>query len=217
MQEFVHAYLVAIGAEISEEERIKARRTRVFNLPDKETDLKFIIKEIADIFFENQKKTLDENIFKSSRTVNMNDEKFTNGGAESGEARKWRLTALEFMAISKERKFTEALREMYKVIGSAWNKKGLNFDYLKLKFQYTRSLPMDYLYYAQVATQFKGTLSLLDILKLLPFVDNPQAYLDRLQEEQAVNLDTLFPPASPTPEEQAKAILEAQNQPNNGK
>lgn len=191
LQEFVHAYLAATGASIDEEERLKSRRTRVFNLPDKESHLEFITKDINDAFFEHQKKTLNDNIFRFSKTVDMNDEKFSAGGAESGEARKWKLLALEFKAVKKERKFIEGLRMMYKVIASAWNKRQMSVDYLKLNFQFTRSLPIDFLYYADIALKLKGTLSLLTILSLLPFVKDPQTELDKLEEEQTVNLDLI--------------------------
>ena len=206
LQEFVHAYLKAIGAEISEEERLKARSSRVFNLPDKDADISFITKDVNPVFFENQKTTLDQNIYKSTKTVNMNDEKFTSGGAESGEGRKWKLLALEFKAASKEKKFIEAMRMQYKIIGSAWNKKDLGFNYLHLKYTFTRNLPVDYLYYAQIAQQFKGTLATIDILKLMPFVDNAEAFYQRLQEEQGSNIDSfLTDPA--TLESQVNKIL----------
>jgi len=191
IQEFVHAYLKTTGASIDEEERMKARKARVFNLPDKDADVGFITKNINDEFVEHQKETLNKNIFKFSKTVDMNDEKFTTGGAESGEARKWKLLGLEFKAVKKERKFVEAERNMFKVIGSAWNKKGWNFDYLKMNFIFVRSLPIDYLYYAEIATSFTGTLAKIDILSLMPFVKDPEKYLERLEKENDVDLDNI--------------------------
>lgn len=209
IQEFVHSYLKTIGAEMSEEERIKARRTRVFNLPDKDSDVDFITKNINGDFVQKQKETLNKNIFLSSKTVDMNDEKFNSGGAESGEARKWKLMPLEFKAIKKERKFIEGERYMFKVIASAWRKKGIEMDYLKLNFIFTRSLPIDYLYYGSIAEKFRGVISLIDILTLMPFIKNPQEYYDRLKKEEDIDLDNI--PSEEELEANIKAILKKVN------
>lgn len=190
-QEFVHAYLKTIGAEINAEERIAARRSRVFNLPDKDSDVDFITKNINGEFFEAQKKTLDEKIFLTTKTVNMNDEKFSSGGSESGEARKWKLLALEFKAIKKERKFSEGLRTMWSLISSNLALTKFILDPLLLSFTFFRSLPIDFLYYADIATKYRGTLPLEDILKLIPFIDNVQSVMQRLKEENETNFDNI--------------------------
>lgn len=190
IQEFVHAYLKTTGATMDQQERIKARQSGVFNLPDKDSDVGFITKDINDTFFEHQKKTLREEIFNNSKTVDMSDEKFNSGGAESGESRKWKLLALEFKAISKERKFTEGLRNQWKVITTAPGA-DYKFDYSKLNFTYTRNLPIDFLYYAQVAKELFGLIPHQDILAQLPFIKNAKETYDRLQEEQSPNLDAI--------------------------
>jgi SPP1 family phage portal protein len=192
IQEFVHAYLKTTGAFMTPEERIAARQSGVFNLPDKDADVDFITKNIQANFFESQKKTLREEIFSNSKTVDMYDEKFNQGGPESGESRKWKLLQLEFKAISKERKFTEGLRNMWKVITSAPGSE-FKFDYLKLDFKYTRNLPIDFLYYADIATKLKSIIPDLDILSLLPFVKNAKETYDRLQEERGPDLDNIMP------------------------
>lgn len=191
IQEFVHAYLKTVGAEINEQERIEARRSRVFNLPDKEADVDFIVKNINDSFFQNQKKQIKADIHLTTKTVDMNDEKFTAGGAESGEARKWKLLALEFKAIKKERKFSEGLRAMWKLIASNLKKTNFELDYLLLNFTFQRSLPIDFLYYAEIATKYRGTLPLEDILNLIPFVKDAKQVLERLEKENEVNLDNI--------------------------
>lgn len=208
IQEFVHAYLKTTGAEITAEERIALRKSGIINLPDKDADADFLIKNINGDFFEQQKKTVKEEIFNTSKTVNMSDEKFSAGGVESGEARKWKLLALEFKAITKERKFTEGLRNMWRVITSSPESE-YKFDYTKLSFVFIRNLPIDFLYYSEVANKMLGIIPKLDILTYLPFVKNPQDSLERLQTEQEVNLDTV-----PTDEEINKKVQDILN--NNG-
>lgn len=189
IQEFVHAYLTTTGAYITPEERIALRQTGVINIPDKDAVVAFLTKNINDTFFEHQKQTLKEEIFNNSKTVNMSDDKFNAGGVESGEARKWKLLALEFKAISKERKFAEALRMQWKVITSAPGSE-YKFDYLKLNFTFTRNLPIDFLYYTDIATKLQTVpIPKIDILSLLPFVKNAKATLEAYEKEQELDLD----------------------------
>ena len=61
---------------------------------------------------ENQKKTLRDNIYLLSNTVDFSDQNFS-GNAESGTSRKYRFSALEDRCIKKERKFTKAFYEQY--------------------------------------------------------------------------------------------------------
>jgi len=205
LQEFVHAYIKATGANITADERIAMRKSKVINLPDKDADIDFLTKNINGEFFEQQKKTIKEEIFNTSKTVNMSDEKFSAGGVESGEARKWKLLALEFKAITKERKFTEGLRMMWRVITSAPGSE-YKFDPNKLTFTFIRNLPVDFLYYADVAAKLQGIIPKIDILKYLPFIKNAEDTHKRLLEENDIDLDLV-----PDEEELTKKINELLN------
>lgn len=198
LEEFRGAYLKATGATMDEEERQKAKRTGVFNLPDTDSDVAFITKNLPVEYLKEHKGTLNENIYKFARAVEMQNSDFSRGGAESGEARKWRLLGLEFRAITKERKFSEGLFNMYKVLATAWNKGKYNFDPLNFEFQFTRSLPVDLLYAAQINKDFEGTISDETRLGLLPFIKNVADEMKKMEEEKAANtpIDFNTPPAT---------------------
>ncbi|WP_425447751.1 phage portal protein [Dethiothermospora halolimnae] len=187
-EEFRLAYMVFYGIDVEKETVDKARQTGAFGIPDKEGKADFLTKEINDTFIENHKRTLNGNIYKFSKTVDMSDEKFS-GSAMTGEARKWKLLALENISITKERKFSKALRQMFKVICSAWNKKGINLNYLDIYFTFNRNIPVDLQYMGEVAGKFKGTISDKTLLSLLPFIDNPDKEIDRIKEERADRVD----------------------------
>jgi SPP1 family phage portal protein len=190
IEEFRLAYFAFYGVDIDEETIRKARQTGGFGFPEG-TDGKFITKDLngAVTFIENHKKTLNENIYKFAKTVDMKDEQFS-GSAVSGESRKWKLVGLENKAITKERKFTKATREMFKVIASAWAKKNLKLNYEDLSMQFTRNLPVDLLYYADVSAKLKGQVDEETRLSLLPFVKEPLEVLAKMEKEnEAYNLN----------------------------
>ncbi len=187
LEQFRAGYMAVTGGLIDEEERSKAKRTGVFNLIDPDAKIDFLKKELPVDYLKEQRDKLNENIYKFAKSVDMNNEKFVGGGPESGESRKWRLMSLEFKTISKERNFSHGLLTMYKILMTAWNKGKYNFDYLKLSFQFIRSLPQDLLYATNVNTALVGTISDKTRLTLMPFIKNADDELKLMAEEKAAD------------------------------
>ena len=184
IEEFRQAYMVFSGdIEVTKETVEAARQSGAFQLPGG-TTLDFLTKTLNDDFLENHKKTLNDNIYKFSQTVDMREEKFS-GAVESGESRKWKLLAMENKAITKERKFTKGIRQMFKVICSAWKVKGINVDYLDLFWDFKRNIPVDIKYIADAAPNLKGIISDETLLAQIPFVDDPQWEIERLNQSVA--------------------------------
>lgn len=184
LEEFRQAYMKFIGADIDPDTMRAARQSGGFGLPEG-ADVGFITKDVNDVFLENQKKTLNDNIYKFSHTVNMADEKFS-GGQQSGESRKWKLLALENKSINKERKFTRALREQFKVLFSAWEKKGIKVDYLDTEITFTRNVPIDMLYYADIIQKLKGLVSDETLYANIPFIEDAYAEIQKIEEAMSV-------------------------------
>jgi len=70
IEEFRLAYLLLTGAEIDEDTLIKARATGVIELPA-EGDAKYLTKVLQTEFIENQKNTLERNIFRFLRIFSV--------------------------------------------------------------------------------------------------------------------------------------------------
>lgn len=187
IEEFRLAYLLLTGAEIDEDTLIKARATGVIELPA-EGDAKYLTKVLQTEFIENQKDTLERNIFRFARAVDMADEDFS-GGAMSGESRKWKLLSLENRAVTKERKFTKALREQFRTLATAWNKKGYSIDPEDIEFQFHRTLPVDLLYQTQIVSGLAGHVSKRTILEQVDFITDVEQELRRIEEENAAYID----------------------------
>lgn len=183
LEEFRQAYMIFDGgAELEKEDIIKARQSGAFTVPDGCKPY-FLTKSVNSAFNDEQRRTLEENIYKFSKSVNMSDEKFS-GSNQSGESRKWKLIDLENKAITKERKYSKSLKNMFRILCSAWNVKGLGLDYLDIYYSYTRTLPIDLSYYGEVASKFKGILADKTVLELIPVVDDAEYELE-LQAREA--------------------------------
>ena len=184
VMEFRNAYLKATGGEIDEKERLAMRKSRVINLPDTDADIDFITKDISPDYIKGLLNIMDDNIYKSTKTVNMNSEKFSGGGAESGEARKWKLLQLVFEGIVIEKFFKKGLMMQYKIVSSAWNLVTTKVDPLKLEFEFVRTLPVDLLYAAEVMEKFWSRLPINVIYALMPFIDDVDKVLGDLKAEK---------------------------------
>jgi SPP1 family phage portal protein len=182
IEEFRLAYLLIFGADISPETIKLLRQTGALGLQEGE-DAKFLTKQADATFIENHKRTLNDNIYKFAKAVDMTDENFS-GQSQSGESRKWKLLGLEFRAITKERKFKTGLDQMMKVICSAWQKKQIPLKYEDIEFVFTRSLPVDMLYVGDVVQKLKGIVSDETLLSLVPFVTDISRELELISNEQ---------------------------------
>lgn len=123
IEQYRLAYLILKGMGADEETLQMLKKTGVFNLYDEKEDVKYLTKDINDTMIENHLNRLEENILRFAKSVNFSDEQFA--GNISGVAMKFKLMALENKCITMERKMTAALRYQFKVLCSAWAKRGL--------------------------------------------------------------------------------------------
>jgi SPP1 family phage portal protein len=191
LEQFAHAYMKFKGVSVDKETINNAKQTGAFEIDNADGDVDFITKNINDTFVENNKKTLNENIHKFSASVDMSDEKFS-GSAQTGESRKWKLLALENKAEKKARKFGKGLREQFKVLCSAWQKKNIDIDYLDIFWEFKRNVPIDLLYIADYASKMKGIHSDHTLLSQVPYIDDVEYELELMKQEQEdmINLDS---------------------------
>lgn len=177
------AYLVLKGMGMDEEDAQKVARTGIFELMGEDDDIKYLTKEVNDQMIENHLNRLEENIMRLAKSVNFSDESFA--GNTSGVAMKFKLMALENKCKTMERKFTTALRYQFKVLCSAWAKKGIcsKDDYLKLWFEYKRNVPMDLLSEAQASQALKGQVSERTRLSKMSIVDDVDYELKEMEKD----------------------------------
>lgn len=194
VEQYRLAYMIFRGVLANDESMDEATRRGIIELLDEKEDVRYLTKDINDTMIENHLDRLEENILRFAKSVNFSDESF--GGNITGVAMKYKLMALENKCITMERKMTSALRYQFKVLCSAWSKKPQlkcdMDDYLYFDFQFKRNLPVNLTEEAKTQKDLVGLVSDETRLGLLSFIQDVQAEVDRIKNEQeanAVNLD----------------------------
>lgn len=153
IEAFVHAYMVFDGIKIVDEEIKKARKNGAFVLPARGSNtsnqgLYWLTKDINDTFTEHQLERVEKNIYRFSKTPNLNDESF---GSASGVSLKFKLTGLETKCGMFQAKMMTAGTFMFKLLSTAWSKKKITVEPLQCVMEFTRNFPLDVLSEAQAA------------------------------------------------------------------
>lgn len=190
VEQYRLAYLILKGIVADDEAIDKATRRGIIELLDEKEDVRYLTKDINDQMIENHLDRLEENIMRFAKSVNFSDETF--GTQITGVAMKYKLMALENKCITMERKMVTALRHQFKVLCSAWAKKGIcnADDYLHFSFQFKRNLPVNLKEEAETQASLKGYVSDQTRLSLLSFVEDVQDELSKMkQEEEYIDLD----------------------------
>ncbi|WP_204123127.1 phage portal protein [Lacticaseibacillus mingshuiensis] len=146
--------------------------------------VEFLSKPDGDAMQEHHIDRLIEQIHQITMVPNMNDESFS--GQASGVALEYKLLPMRNKAVTKQRKFTPALRRLYSIVFSKNTNILTNEEaWRDLKFQFNQNVPHNVADEANTAKALVGIASQETILGTLSFVDDPKAEIKRLDEEKA--------------------------------
>ena len=188
IENFVHALMVAslVGSDV-EETLQKANQSGILNIPPVGTNqisepVKWVTKNINDTFTEHHLQRLEDNIYRFSRTPNLNDDTFGNA---SGVSLKFKLHGLETKCASFEASAMNSAQYMWKLLCSVWNKKGTKADPLQFVMEFNRNFPLDRLSEANTAQAFiSAGLPKKWVYSQIAGIDDVQYILDLLEKEQ---------------------------------
>lgn len=183
IEAFRLAYMAFRGVEITDEVIDKAKRTGAFELPniDGKESVEFITKNMNDMPIENHLDRLEENIMRFAKSVNFSDDNFA--GQASGVSLKFKMLGLESKCIIAERKMISALRQQFKVVASAWEKKDIDIDFSNFVFQFKRNFPLDLESEATATAMLRGHVSEKTRLGLLSFIDDAENEWELMRQE----------------------------------
>lgn len=148
----------------------------------------FISKPDGDNMQEHIIDRLVSMIYQISMVANLNDEAFA--GNSSGVALQYKLLPMRNMAANKERKFRQALRRLYRIVFSVGTvlPEVHSEDWRELVFTFKRNLPDDISNDADIAQRLQGMVSQETLLSILPFVNDPQEEIKRINKEKQENM-----------------------------
>ena len=158
----------------------------IIETTEKDSDVKWLIKEIKEADNEVLRQSLLDDIHKFSYIPSMTDEHFA--GNVSGEAMKYKLFGLLQLLSIKTRYMSKSLRKRLELMRNILNTKGSNIDISDVKITFKPNLPINTNDLASIINQLKGILPLETLIGWLPDIDDPAEQLQKLEEEQSKSI-----------------------------
>ena len=185
-ESFADAYLILKGLSGTQPEDLAdAKRTRAFMI-DSDADISYLTKNISDTQIQNMLNNINDSIHKIANSPDFNSDKFM---AQTGIAMRFKLVQFENASSAIEAEMRKALQRRIELICAIGNIKGDNLSFDDVKITFTRNLPTNLTETAQVVNSLRGLVSDQTLLSLLPFVEDSQAELDRLNQQKQMNMD----------------------------
>ena len=186
IEAFVHAMLL-ISQNVDDAVIQKAQKSGALIIPPLGSNapnepVKWLTKNINDAFTEHHLERVEDNIYRFSRTPNLGDESF---GSASGISLKFKLHGLETKCATFEANVMNSAQYMWKVLCSAWAKKGIKVDPLQIVMEFHRNFPLDKLAEAQAAqAQIGAGMPKRWVFSQMAGVDDVDYIMELLQTEQ---------------------------------
>ena len=192
---FAHALMVTRIPGKDVESTIKrANSSGILNIPPVGTGqtsepVGWVTKNINDTFTENHLQRLEDNIYRFSKTPNLNDDAF---GTASGVSLRFKLHGLETKCSAFEANVMNSAQHMWRVLSSSWKKRNIIVDPLQISMEFSRNFPLDRLSEAQTAQAFISTgLPKRWVYSQISGIDDVE-YIMQLIEEEKSDVTSLY-------------------------
>lgn len=185
---FVDALLIFYGFGISEEDQEDLRHGFIDNAPSKSdgASAEWLVKTFDEGQIELLKKSLEDDIHKTSYVPNMNDQNFM--GNVSGEAMKFKLFGLLNMVATKTRYFTEGLRKRLRLLQNVLAVRGQVADVTGCSIKITPNIPVNLSEAVSNVVAADGHIPREIAYSWLPDIDDPKEVNEMMQEQTAQSI-----------------------------
>ncbi|WP_269477770.1 phage portal protein [Hominibacterium faecale] len=186
-EQFIDAILVIYGALLGDtpEEAREAYRElgeeKLLELPASGAKAEYLTRTFDETGVETLRKALKEDIYTFSHVPNLTDEKFA--GNSSGVAMEYKLLGLEMLTKTKERYYRKGLRKRMQIFCHFLDLKATSIDAASVVPTFSRALPKNLLEIAQMISTLKDSVSKKTLIKLLPFVEDPDGEVEAVEKE----------------------------------
>lgn len=193
-EQAVESILVLYGAQLADTQEEAREAMNILSeeglleLPmDAKADfLKNALDENATEILRN---ALKEDIYTFSHVPNLTDKNFA--GNTSGVAMEFKLLGLEMITKTKEANYKRGLRQRIAIFAHYLGMQQIALESHSIVPQFSRGLPKNLLELSQVINNLEGKVSLRQLISLLPFVEDPDAELESLEEEKEKNMERM--------------------------
>lgn len=185
VESFANAYMIFENLNIDSDTVKQAQKTGTFSFRQMGTQqgkVYFLTKDVNDAFTEHHLERLEENIYRFSKTPNLTDESF---GSASGISLKFKLHGLEAKCGMYQAQMMNAAQFMWKLLATAWAKRGNVIDPLQVTMEFKRNFPLDTLSEAQTVQALIAAGVPKEVaFSQLSFVDDVNYVMDIIEAEQ---------------------------------
>jgi SPP1 family phage portal protein len=186
MEQLRLAYMKFVGAGVQPETFKNAVKTGLFALPQG-ADASFIEKNLATEPIERHLERLRRDIISVAQSVDTAE--LQAKSQLSGVAIAMMYTALENSCSFTEQKFKKSTKQLLECYNTALGVQPIIIE--NLDMQFTRNLPTNLVEVVDMVVKLKGMVSDETLLNQLPFIDDAQWEIDKLNEQaqSSVNFD----------------------------
>ena len=209
-EQFIDAVLVLYGALMGddEEETTEAqkqlRENKLLELPA-DAKAEYLSRQMDESGAEVLRKAIKEDIYNFSHVPNFMDENFA--GNVSGVAMEYKLLGLEMITKVKERQYKKGLRKRIRLYCNFLKMKAILMEAGSIVATFSRALPKNLQELSQIVQSLKDSVSARTLLKLLPFVEDPDYEIEEVEkqkEEDVRRQQELFSQGANTPPDETE-------------
>lgn len=187
VQYFNDAYLKLRNLSATDDDDLQDMKNNRVILVEGDGDAEWLTKQINDTYLEHLKERIAKDIHKFSKTPNLVSDEFVSN--LSGTAIRYKVWGLEQDTASKERKWRKAIKKRLEFITYILNAKGADYNVDEIEITFNRNLPQNVMELGQMASQLTGIVSQETLLEQIPFVENVQLELQKVEKEQEKKLE----------------------------
>ena len=184
---FCDAYLTLIGVDADAEDIAMMKENRVLVLPEG-AQAAWLTKSANDAQVENIMKRIHDSIYRIAQCPDFSSESFV-GGVSSGIAIRYRLTGMETRAGKIEAEMKKALQRRIEIICGIASLKLGEEVFRDIQIDFKRNIPEDINSTIGLINSLKGSVSDATLLSQLPFIDDVNEELDKLNAQKQANIE----------------------------
>lgn len=165
------------------------REEGLLELPDS-SKAEFLTNTLDETAVEVLRQAVKEDIYTFSHVPNLTDEKFA--GNTSGVAMEFKLLGLEMITKIKQRQYVQSLHKRIRLFAYYYNLTTIYDNARAIVPNFSRGLPKNLLELSQIISNLNDKVSLRQLISLLPFVEDPDAEIEALEEQKQRNKESAF-------------------------